>query len=243
MVDLESLHLSFSPLGDRALLVELASEPGPETSASVRAIADRVRTMALPGVSDIVPAFCSVALHYDPAVLGEADSERTPYDALVLRLQESLFDADALPQEDGRLHEIPVAYGGRFGEDLDELAATLEMGADTLIELHCATTYSVYMLGFAPGFPYLGPLDHRLIVPRRDSPRTQVPAGSVAVANAYTAVYPLNLPGGWHLLGRTPLTLFDPNRDPPALLSAGDRVRFVPIDAAEFARLENGART
>ncbi|MEX0958704.1 MAG: 5-oxoprolinase subunit PxpB [Burkholderiales bacterium] len=236
MLDLESLHLSFSPLGDRALLVELASEPGPETSARVRAIADRLRAIGLPGVSDIVPAFCSVALHYDPAAFFEAGGERTPYDALVAELQQALLEAGALPEDNGRLIEIPVVYGGRFGEDLDPLASALGMSAKELIDRHCGCVYTVYMLGFAPGFPYLGPLDPRLEVPRRDSPRTSVPPGSVAVANAYTGIYPLSLPGGWHLLGRTPLTMFDPRRDPPALLSAGDRVRFVPVGESEFDR-------
>jgi inhibitor of KinA len=235
MLDFESLHPSFSPLGDRAMLVELAAEPGPETSAALRAIAGRLQSLGLPGVTDVVPALCSVALHYEPAAFAQ-ETDRAPYDVLVQMLQHALAEAGALPRQSGRMVEIPVTYGGEFGEDLAPLAAKLGMSEDALAALHSAGEYTVYMLGFAPGFPYMGPLDAQLAIPRRDTPRTRVPAGSVAIANAYTAIYPMELPGGWHLLGRTPLTLFDPRNDPPALLSAGDRVRFVRIDAEEFAR-------
>ncbi|HWQ39445.1 MAG TPA: 5-oxoprolinase subunit PxpB [Burkholderiales bacterium] len=234
MPDDARVHLSFAPLGDRALLVEVGEALDPVVTARVRTVAARITARALRGVTDVVPAFCSVALHYDPGALRDRSGEKTPYDALVEQLQELLAEvADAEPVE-GRLFEIPVVYGGAFGEDLAPLAQARGLAPEQVAEIHCAQTYSVYMLGFAPGFGYLGPVDERLRQPRREMPRTRVVAGSVALANAFTGIYPMELPGGWHVIGRTPWRLFDVERNPPALLAAGDRVRFVPITPAEF---------
>ena len=160
---------------------------------------------------------------------------RAPYDAMVERLQSLLFDLNTEAQSEGRLFEVPVAYGGEHGEDLAVFAQACGLTEDKVIEIHSATTYFAFSLGFAPGFAYLGSLDPKLRQPRLDKPRVKVPCGSVGVANGFTGVYPLELPGGWHLIGRTPWRLFDASRDPPALLAAGDRVRFRPIAAAEFA--------
>lgn len=133
--------------------------------------------------------------------------------------------------------EIPVCYGGEYGPDLDALAEHARLSRDEVIGRHVAAGYTVAMLGFAPGFPYLLGLDPALHVPRRADPRTRVPAGSVAIGGAQTGIYPRELPGGWNLIGRTPLVLFDPDRDPPCLLAPGDRVRFCAISAEEFAAL------
>jgi inhibitor of KinA len=127
-----------------------------------------------------------------------------------------------------------VCYGGAFGEDMEALALTRGLSIDQVVAIHSGTTYHVHMLGFVPGFAYLGGLDERLATPRRDTPRPRVPAGSVAIAGGQTAVYPLETPGGWHIIGRTPLRLFRPDAAPPSLLNAGDTVRFVPITAREF---------
>ena len=141
-----------------------------------------------------------------------------------------------------RLLEIPVCYGGEFGEDLEELARRHDMTADRVVELHTAATYFVGMLGFAPGFPYLAGLDRRLVTARRSTPRARVPRGSVAIGGEHTGIYPLDSPGGWHVIGRTPLTLFDLDRDPPSLLQAGDKVRFVAIAPEAFERVEAAGR-
>ncbi|MDE2055050.1 MAG: 5-oxoprolinase subunit PxpB, partial [Xanthomonadaceae bacterium] len=133
--------------------------------------------------------------------------------------------------------EIPLCYGGEYGPDLDAVAVHARLPRGDVIARHTATEYAVAMLGFAPGFPYLLGLDPALQVPRRTTPRTRVPAGSVAIGGAQTGIYPRELPGGWHLIGRTPLALFDPAREPPCLLAPGDRVRFRAIEADEFARL------
>lgn len=230
--------LSFSPLGDRALLIELAEAHDPQVSARVRGLADFLSARSLPGISDLVPGLCSLALHYDPEAWHGDDPAQTPYDRVVLTLQELVAQAEAQPHNEGTLIEIPLVYGGEFGEDLDEVAAAHSLSPAQAAALHCAGEYTVYMLGFAPGFAYLGPLDTRLDMPRRDSPRTRVPAGSVAIANGMTGIYPAVLPGGWHVIGRTPLKLFDIERSPPSRLSAGDRVRFTSIDAARFAEIE-----
>lgn len=230
--------LSFCPLGDRALLIELAQVQGPDVAVRVRALADFLAARALPGVTDLVPGMCSLALHYEPEAWHGDDPAQTPYDLLVGALQEMVGLAEDMPRQPGALIEIPVIYGGEFGEDLESLADAHALAPEQAAAIHSAGEYTVYMLGFVPGFAYLGPLDERLDSPRRSTPRTKVPAGSVAVANGMSGIYPMTLPGGWHLIGRTPLKLFDVNGNPPALLAAGDRVRFVPIDIARFREIE-----
>jgi inhibitor of KinA len=230
--------LSFSPLGDRALLIEFAETPDPEVTARVRALADFLQAQALPGVTDLVPALCSLALHYEPDSWHTDDASQAAYDSLVGALQELIPLADEMPRSQGALIEIPVVYGGEFGEDLEALAAAHGISAAEAADIHASAEYTVYMLGFVPGFAYLGPLDERLTAPRRETPRVRVPAGSVAVANGLTGIYPVELPGGWHVIGRTPLKLFDLDSDPPARLAAGDRVRFVAVDAARFREIE-----
>lgn len=232
----ERPYLSFAPLGDRALVLEVGDSLDPSVTERLRALADRIETRRLPGVTDIVPAFCSIALHYDPAAVGVNGDGRAPYDALVEQLQTLLSDAEGPRPAESRLFEIPVVYGGAFGEDLAALAQSRDLTPEQAGRIHSAQVYSVYMMGFAPGFGYLGPVDERLREPRRSSPRPKVAAGSVALANEYTGIYPMDLPGGWHVIGRTPWRLFDVERSPPSLLAAGDRVRFVPIPGEEFEK-------
>jgi inhibitor of KinA len=169
-------------------------------------------------------------------------AEQVPFDLLRERVEpllDKLERAVALPE---RVVEIPVCYGGDYGEDLGPLALAHELAPTKLVELHVAPLYFVGMLGFLPGFPYLCGLDERLITPRRSTPRARVPAGSVAIGGEHTGIYPLESPGGWHLIGRTPVSLFDLNADPPSLLQVGDRVRLVPISADEFERIAPGQR-
>lgn len=234
--------LSFLPLGDRALLLEVGSHAGPETVSKVRALADYLARLRLPGVLDLVPALCSIGIHYDPEQWRDESAIRSPYERLVAHIQTALPDPATLALSEGCVREIPVCYEADFAADLTVLARTLGLSPSQVVEMHSAVEYSVYMIGFAPGFAYLGPLDERLVLPRRKTPRTQVPAGSVAIANQYTGIYPSELPGGWHLIGRTPLRLFDPARTQPSLLKAGDRVRFSPIDAVKFRRLQSDNR-
>jgi inhibitor of KinA len=227
---------SIEPLGDRALVIELSNAVSAAVSASVRRLCERLLAARLPGIRDVVPAFCSVTVHYEPlqfAILGGSafDAVRTAVAALVTEAAEA-------GEAPARLVEIPVCYGADYGEDLETLARTHDMTAERVVELHTAPTYFVGMLGFAPGFPYLAGLDERLVTPRRASPRARVPRGSVAIGGEHTGVYPVESPGGWHIIGRTPLALFDLSRDPPTLLQAGDQVRFVAIPPEKFADTE-----
>lgn len=226
----------FFPMGDQALIVEFGDRVDPVLSAQIAAVAQRLRESRPIGMLDVVPAYSTLALHYDPAEVGAGAS---PYEALVETIGSWLKTQTAATPPDGHLTEIPVRYGGAFGEDLEALAQSRNLSVEEVIAIHSGATYHVHMLGFVPGFAYLGGLDARLATPRLDTPRPHVPAGSVAIGGTQTGVYPLDTPGGWHIIGRTPLQLFRPDAMPPCLLNAGDSVRFVPISAQEFeARLK-----
>lgn len=227
--------LRFETLADDAWLIHLADAGSvAETNLAVHRFAARLRATTPAWLRDVVPAYASLAVFFDPARI-EADAARA-----WIAAQETGDDADA-PASPPRIVEIPVRYGGAFGEDLDTAAAELGMSADALVARHRQPLYTVAMIGFAPGFPYLSGLDPALALPRLATPRTRVPAGSVGIGGAQTGIYPRESPGGWRLLGRTPLTLFDPRRASPSLLAPGDRVRFVAIDDEAFARLEHEA--
>jgi inhibitor of KinA len=200
-------------------------------SAHIAGLAQQLRDAQLIGVHDIVPAYATLALHYDPAAMGAGAS---PYETLCDIIANWLQTQSTVAAAVGRQIEIPVCYEGDFGPDLDELARAAGLSREEVTALHSAATYHVHMLGFVPGFAYLGGLDARIAMPRRDTPRAHVPAGSVAIAGQQTGVYPLDTPGGWRIIGRTPLHLFQPDRSPPSLLNAGDQVRFVQISAVDF---------
>lgn len=217
-----------APAGDRGLLVEFAPELSPETTARVlgaqRLLGD------LPGVVEAVPGLRSVLLAYDPL--------KVSFDEIASRAQARAREAPSVPASDGTVLEIPVAYGGAAGPDLEAVAQAAGLRGSDVIELHSGKEYLVQMLGFAPGFPYLGLLPQQLRLPRRPTPRIRVPGGSVAVADAFSGIYPHETAGGWHILGRTPLSLFDPRRARPCLLQPGDRVRFVPVPEGSAVREE-----
>ncbi len=209
--------MDLQPLGDRAFLARFAEV------ADARAWASAVREAQLPGVVDVVLAFHSAAVHADPA--------RTDLDALDARLRSIAPEAE--PRAAGNLVRLPVRYDG---DDLPEVAGRLGLTVAEVIAEHAGRVYDVLAIGFLPGFPYAGDLPGRLAgLPRRESPRTRVPAGSVAIAGCQTGVYPGESPGGWHLLGRTPLRIVDPARG-HFPIRAGDRLRFEPIDAGQFDR-------
>jgi KipI family sensor histidine kinase inhibitor len=222
------------PLGDSALLLHWDERIDIAINACVHALAARLREAALPGLLDIVPAYASILLRFDPLRWEE------------VRLREYLVTGAAQTAPDATTSAasivIPVCYGGECGPDLTELADHSKLSVEAVIAQHCGAAYRVAMLGFAPGFPYLLGLPPALHAPRRATPRTRVPAGSVAIGGAQTGIYPRELPGGWQLIGRTPLPLFDLTRHPPALLAPGDCVRFRAIDALEFAALRASSK-
>ena len=231
--------MSFAPLGDRAITIQLGSSIDEATHRRVRAVCARLDARPVPGMVEYVSAFASVAVHYDPARVpaSEPDSEvdaTSPYAQMAALLTAALshLDDETLPPP--RTVEIPVCYGGTFGPDLDDVARLHELTPDEVVRIHAAGEYLVHMIGFLPGFPYLGGLSERIATPRRAEPRTVVPAGSVGIGGSQTGVYPIASPGGWRLIGRTPARLFTPEREEPTLLRAGDRVRFREISPEEF---------
>lgn len=230
--------MSISPLGDRALLVTLGTAINEPTRRRVQALTRRIRAANLRGVTDVVPAFAAVAVHYDPRIV--APSGALPYDVMATSIA-ALFDlGDAGLTEEPRVVEIVVCYCGECGPDLPHVAGTNGLAQDEVVAMHAAARYRVHMIGFMPGFAYLGGLDPRLATPRRESPRKRVPASSVGIGGEQTGVYPFESPGGWQLIGRTPLRMFDPHRNPASLLDTGDTVKFRPIAHDEYARLTHG---
>lgn len=210
--------MNIVPLGDAALTLELGETIDRAVHARVMAAYEALAQKKLPGVTDLVPTYRSLTVHFDPLV---ADR-----DALIAQLNAA---ADAAPKSvlAGRQVEIPVRFGGEFGPDLEDVAARTGRSAEEIIATLCAIEFTVYLIGFLPGFPYLGDLPDWLRLPRRATPRTAVPAGSVAIAGQQATVYPWASPGGWHLVGRTEMTMFDAgNIAQPALLAPGDTVRF-----------------
>jgi KipI family sensor histidine kinase inhibitor len=211
---------SIVPLGDSALTIRLGDRIEAALAARVRGLAERIRDARLPPVREVVVGYAALTVWYDAL--------RTDY-ATIAGALESVLDQspDALPATSApREHRIPVRYDG---PDLAEVAERTGLTVSDVIARHSDRWYEVYLIGFVPGWAYLGELDPALVLPRRSAPRTRVPAGSVGIAGAQTGVYPLATPGGWHLLGHTSVVMFDPRGEPPALLAAGDRVRFVPM--------------
>ncbi len=205
-------------LGERAFLIRAADQATVATATRAAALAAALRAERIPAVREVVAAGASVAVYIDPFA---PEAGRVEHRLRIVAAH--LDDVPALT--DTRTHHVPVHYDG---PDLAEVAARTALSPDEVVARHTAPEYHVLALGFAPGFAYLGELDPALILPRRQSPRPRVPAGSVAIASAMTAIYPSASPGGWHLLGRTDVALFDPARDPAALFHSGDRVRFIP---------------
>ena len=222
----------YLPVGDAALLVEFGDQIDETINRRVHALALALAQDTIPGLGEAVPTYRSLLVHYDPLLQSYYDVERL--------VRELVQQAQTVPMDEPRLVNIPTVYGGEFGPDLEFVAECSGLSVQEVIRIHSSATYPVYMMGFTPGFPYLGGLAEDISVPRLGTPRTRVPAGSVGIAGQQTGVYPIESPGGWRIIGRTPLTLFDPRRDPPTLLAAGDRVRFVPISEAGFDDVSRG---
>ena len=200
---------------------------------SLQALAAALRARALPWIRDVVPALCGIAVHFDPWHPALPAPVLEHFRELI---GESLKTASKF-EDAGRMVEVPVCYDPVFALDLDEVCSLTKLSAQKLQKLHTSAKHAVLMVGFSPGQPYIGGLDAKLSVPRRATPRTRMPMGAVAIANAQTAVYPYETPGGWSIIGRTPLTVFDSAREPASLFAPGDRVQFVAISRAEYARL------
>lgn len=221
------------PLGDAAIVMQFGEHISQEVHQRVRAFASYLEKHPVPGLIEQVPAFTTVTVYYDPWLLSEK-GKRDPYQKVVDLLLEMLSKVGGSKEETSRIVEVPVCYGGDFGPDLAFVARHNHLSEEEVIAMHTAGDYLVYMIGFAPGFPYLGGMNEQIATPRKSSPRARIPQGSVGIAGKQTGIYSIETPGGWQLIGRTPLLLFDPYRSKPSLLYTGDRVRFVPISKDEY---------
>ena len=222
------------PLGDCAVYVEFSKTLDLEVNSAVQRLATMVYGRALPWIRDVVPALGGLAIHFDPdhASLTGSDAMSSALALVSECLKQGLPKADELV----RTVEVPVCYEPEFAPDLAEVAAAAKVTVEEAVQLHASAEYRVLMIGFAPGHAYMGGLPAKLSVPRRSTPRAVVPAGSVAIANDQTVVYPYAISGGWSIIGRTPLRAFDAERQEPSLFASGDRVRFKPITRAEFQK-------
>lgn len=226
--------MRLSPLGDGAVYAEFGETLDLELNRSLQALAAALRARAAPWIRDVVPALCGIALHFDPFHPELPDSILQSCRELL----EECFKSASKFEDSGRSVEVPVCYDPEFGLDLADVSGKTSLPVDEIVRRHVKAEHRVLMVGFAPGQPYIGGLDPKLSVPRRATPRIRMPAGSVAIANAQTSVYPFDTPGGWSIIGRTPLTVFDPVRDPASLFAPGDRVRFIAVSKIEFEKLK-----
>lgn len=228
MKDLLSANVRFQPASDQSLFVHFGNEISLDAHREIVSFLKLLEAEPLDGIVNLHPAYCSVLVKFDALQFAHADIE-AKLTSYLGRLREV-----KLPEP--RLREIPVCYGGEFGPDLEEVASIHKLSVEEVIRLHASATYTAYFLGFVPGFAYLGGLPAELATLRLPSPRKTVPAGSVAIGGNQTGVYPTATPGGWRLIGKTPLKLFDPAPAHSSFFETGDQVRFIPITAEEFAR-------
>lgn len=221
---------TISPLGDRSVIVEWEQQIDPVIHQSVMQVFHYLRAQQHPSILDVIPAYASLTVVFDPLRLSQ--------DSLAQHIREAL-EQQEITATTSRTIEVPVCYHPSLGLDLEALAEQKQVTVDEIISWHISTTYTVYMIGFLPGFPYMGKVDDRLAAPRLKQPRTKVPAGSVGIAGSQTGIYPLASPGGWNIIGRTPVRLFDTNKAEPCYCRPGDQVQFVPVTLEAFEKMTN----
>ena len=216
--------------GDSSILLQFGNTIDPAINRKIAATVQLMREQHINGVTDVIPAFCSLLIDYDPRVIS--------YEQIKGRM-EALVKIDvSAGNTRKRVFEIPVCYGGEYGPDIQNIADHAGLSVEEVIQIHTSRDYLIYMLGFLPGFTYLGGLDERIHTPRLANPRIRIPAGSVGIGGSQTGIYPMDSPGGWQLMGMTPVKTYDPDREVPILVEAGDYIRFVAIDEDEFHRIK-----
>ncbi|HBD63586.1 MAG TPA: allophanate hydrolase [Clostridiales bacterium] len=222
--------IKYLPLGDKALVMEFGNEISKDINAKIRNVMRQLSEVEIFGIEELLPTYRSIMIMYEPL--------KIEYENLVSKL-EMLSDTKAENgEEEIRIVEIPTLYGNEYGPDIEYVADHNHITVDEVIKIHTGTDYLVYMLGFTPGFTYLGGMSEKIATPRLPSPRTAIPAGSVGIAGSQTGMYPSETPGGWQLIGRTPVKLYDPESEPPVLLNAGDYVRYVSVNQQEYDEIQ-----
>lgn len=217
------------PVGERALAVQWGERIDPATNDVILGLFHWLREKNIPGVTDLIPAYQSLTLVYDPVLTRRLTGAPSAYDWLYGTLRDLLEDPREMPLPPSRRLDIPVCYHPSLGPDQEALCRDREVSLESLVSIHSGPEYKIYMVGFLPGFAYMGIVDERIAAPRKREPVLHIPQGSVGIAGLQTGIYPVPSPGGWNIIGRTPLPLFDPGLEDPVFFRAGDRVRFVPI--------------
>ncbi|CAM3914551.1 5-oxoprolinase subunit PxpB [Mesobacillus zeae] len=235
----------FFPLGETAVTVQFGDRITEEQHRNILDISAYIDEFPPKWMVEYVPAFTSITFYYDPLLIfaerEEAGYFETAYETVCHWIDELISGMQGSRNKEPRMIEIPVCYGGEFGPGLDFVAKHNKLTTDEVIHYHAGGDYTVYMIGFAPGFPYIGGLNEKIAAPRLDTPSRAVPAGSVGIAGKQTGIYSIQTPGGWRIIGQTPLKLFRPQSNPPSLLRAGDRLRFKPISKEEFFHIKETA--
>ncbi len=232
--------MRFLKAGDSALIVELGNEISPIINYKLKKITDYLDSLKHKAIKDLLPTYRSIIVYYDPMILS--------FDELKNMVEQNCTaDDDSILSVQKEIIEVPVLYGGEYGPDIENIASHNNLSVEEVIKIHTSGEYLVYMLGFTPGFPYLGGMDKRIATPRLTTPRTKIPAGSVGIAGEQTGLYPIESPGGWQLLGRTPLNFFDPMKENPFIVTSGQYIKFTAISKKEYdeitEQVKNGTYT
>lgn len=237
---LSKTNYTLRPLGETCLLVTFGNQISPKIHKQLKNFADYLEQNIFIGLREYVISYTSIAVFYNPFIIinNAADKSQSAYEIVSNIAKEYIANAKKVTQAEPRTVEIPVCYGDEFGPDIDFVAQYNHLSCEEVIKIHSAKTYLVYMIGFCPGFPYLGGMDERIATPRKDEPRLHIPVGSIGIAGKQTGGYPLSTPGGWQLIGRTPVDLFLPEADDPSFLHSGDLVKFVSISQREYNQLK-----
>lgn len=224
------MEFSIQPLGDTGIIIQFGTEISEAIYQQIRQYVYWLEQSCIEGIVEWVPAYTTLAVFYRPNIIS--------YDELSQKLLKIGEKIESMPVPDPIVIEIPTLYGKEAGPDIQFVAETNGLSEEEVVKIHSSSDYLIYMIGFVPGFPYLGGMDKRIAAPRKKTPRSRIPAGSIGIAGEQTGIYPLETPGGWQIIGRTPVKLYDPQKQDPTLLKAGDYIRFVPITEREYEKIE-----
>ncbi|MGN9166057.1 5-oxoprolinase subunit PxpB [Tissierellaceae bacterium HCP3S3_D8] len=221
----------FIPAGDKSLVMEFGNSISPEINTKIRSMVTAIDESEFHGIEEVIPTYRSILIIYNPLIID--------YQDIIDKLKKMETHLNDTSNDKTRIIELPTVYGGEYGPDIEFVAKHNNLTIEEVIEIHSSTDYLLYMLGFTPGFGYLGGMSEKIETPRLQVPRTKIPAGSTGIAGKQTGIYPIDSPGGWQLIGRTPVKLYDPLAEPPVLLNAGDYIRFIPIDEEKYLEILN----